>query len=97
MKITEYRHLVGWDWRAELARQERSVIWLARRTGRHQQTVYRYAWGLRTAPAEWLAQAAIVLGVMEDFREMDARVGTTVNPHLIGTTEQGHETAEGPA
>jgi len=97
MKITEYRHLVGWDWRAELARQERSVIWLARRTGRHQQTVYRYAWGLRTAPAEWLAQAAIVLGVMEDFGVMDARVGTTVNTHLIGTTEVGPDADGSPS
>lgn len=53
--------LEAWDWVAELERQERSIPWLARRTGRHQNTVYRYSWGRLRAPAEWLAEARRVL------------------------------------
>jgi hypothetical protein len=54
--------LAGWDWLAELRRQDRSIPWLARRTDRSQQMVYHYAHGKRPVPAKWLEMAAIVLG-----------------------------------
>jgi hypothetical protein len=54
--------LAGWDWLAELRRQERSIPWLARHTDRSQHSVYQYANGNRPTPREWLKVAAIVLG-----------------------------------
>jgi hypothetical protein len=54
--------LRAWDWRADLKAQERGIPWLARQTGRSQQTVYLYAWGRVVTPLEWLRNAARVLG-----------------------------------
>jgi hypothetical protein len=53
--------LEGWDWHAELKRQERSIPWLARQTDRSQHTVYQYAGGHRPTPVEWLGKAWTVL------------------------------------
>jgi len=53
--------LSTWDWRGELRRQERSIPWLARRTGRADNTVYRYGSGRETAPTDWLALAWDIL------------------------------------
>ena len=55
--------LEAWDWMAELARQERDRMWLARRTHTHYRKVYRYASGELTPPASWLMVVASVLGV----------------------------------
>lgn len=35
------------DWREELARQERNVIWLSRHSGIHQRVLYRLVNGER--------------------------------------------------
>lgn len=51
-----------YDWLTELRRQERSILWLARRTNRSRNSVYAYAWGKRTPPATWLKSAALALG-----------------------------------
>lgn len=51
----------GWDLRGALKASERSVPWLARKTGKHPMTVYRYVWGHRTPPIGWLAQARAAL------------------------------------
>lgn len=53
--------LRAWDWRAELRAQERSVPWLARRTGRSDGMVYKYASGALPTPIAWLRAAAVVL------------------------------------
>jgi len=52
-----------WDWMAELARQERDRMWLARKMGVNYRRVYHYAAGTNKAPLDWLAAAARVLGV----------------------------------
>lgn len=65
MPLTEERteaDLRAWDWRAELHRQERSIPWLARRTGRSDGMVYKYGNGVLPAPIGWLREAARVLG-----------------------------------
>jgi hypothetical protein len=65
VKMTEERtdaDLRAWDWRAELRAQERSVPWLARRTNRSDQMVYKYALGRLPTPIAWLRDAARVLG-----------------------------------
>lgn len=54
--------LRAWDWRAELERQERSMVWLARHTGRSYSAVTKFAWGKLTPSVEWLRRAAQVLG-----------------------------------
>jgi hypothetical protein len=59
--------LRAWDWFAELKRQDRPLTWLARKTGTHYQTVYRYGAGAHT-PAEWLAKVAEIL----DWKGPDA-------------------------
>lgn len=33
--------LAAWDWRDELGRQDRDVMWLSRRSGVHYRTAYR--------------------------------------------------------
>lgn len=55
--------LRGWDWMAELGRQERTIPWLARKTGRAQTTVYRYKYGSLTPPVTWLRAARTALGL----------------------------------
>lgn len=50
-----------WDWRADLKADERGIPWLARQTGKAQSTVYKYAYGLRPIPIEWLRIVARVL------------------------------------
>jgi hypothetical protein len=50
-------------WLTELRRQKGSIPWLAARTGRHQNTVYRYSWGLRTPDPTWLKEASKALGM----------------------------------
>lgn len=51
-----------WDWQATLREQERTIPWLARKTGKSQSAVYAYAYGRNTPPVEWLHEAARVLG-----------------------------------
>ena len=55
--------LASWDWMAELARQERDRMWLARKTRVNYRAVYRYAAGEVAPPLSWLMAAASVLGV----------------------------------
>lgn len=55
--------LEAWDWMAELERQERDRMWLARKTGAGYRSVYRWAAGQATPPRSWLIAAASVLGV----------------------------------
>lgn len=57
--------LRAWDWRAELKRQSRSVPWLARQTGRADQTVYQYSRGVTRPSIDWLRSAAAVLGAFD--------------------------------
>lgn len=54
--------LGAWDWRAELVRQERDVMWLARKTGAHYRAAYHWANGERATPPGWLLAAWNVLG-----------------------------------
>ena len=54
--------LRAWDWRADLKADERTIPWLARQTGRAQNTVYLYAWGKATPTIEWLREVARILG-----------------------------------
>jgi hypothetical protein len=49
--------LRAWDWRAELAAQERTYTWLARHTDRAAQTVYQYRSGQTRPSIEWLRAA----------------------------------------
>jgi hypothetical protein len=51
-----------WDWLAELKRQDRNLAWLARKTGAHYRSVYRWARGERVVPLGWLIQVARILG-----------------------------------
>lgn len=54
--------LRAWDWHAELERQERDIMWLARKMGVGHRSIYRYRDGLRTPTIEWLRAAWQVLG-----------------------------------
>jgi hypothetical protein len=56
--------LRAWDWKAELAAQDRTVIWLARRTDRNYQQVYRFARGDQQPDLDWLKAAALVLSTV---------------------------------
>ena len=56
------------DWMTELRKQERSILWLARRTNRSRNSVYAYAWGKRKPPASWLQSAAKALGSGQTWR-----------------------------
>lgn len=58
--------LRAWDWPAELRRQDRTVIWLARRTGTAYRTAYRYRAGDQPPTIEFLRSAAAILGVSHD-------------------------------
>jgi hypothetical protein len=65
MELPEVRQIDppdGWDWQADLRDQERTIPWLARKTGKSQSAVYAYAYGRNTPPPEWLRDAARVLG-----------------------------------
>lgn len=53
--------LRSWDWRADLKADERSIPWLARKTGKPQRTIYAYAYGEVHAPLDWLRDAYRVL------------------------------------
>lgn len=53
--------LRAWDWRAALKADERSIPWLARRTGKSVRTVYGYSRGEFPIPLSWLRDAAAVL------------------------------------
>lgn len=55
------QQLRAWDWRADLKADERSIPWLARKTGTSQRTVYSYAYGEVRAPLPWLREAYRVL------------------------------------
>ena len=59
--LPDEARLRAWDWHAELMRQERTVPWLARQTGGHYRTIYRYADGTQKAPIAWLREVARVL------------------------------------
>ena len=50
-----------WDWEADLKREERTIPWLARKTGKSQRSVYSYRYGQARPPLEWLAAAFRVL------------------------------------
>lgn len=53
------------DWRAELARQERDIMWLARHTGIHYRSAYRIFHQERQASPAQLAAIARALGMKE--------------------------------
>ena len=57
------RNRVAPAWRDELDRQDRSLGWLARKTGKSTSAVSRYANGTLPTPAEWLRDVERVLGV----------------------------------
>lgn len=68
MDLTELRQfeqmeaqLRAWDWRADLKADERSIPWLARKTGKPTRTIYAYAYGEIRAPLAWLREAYKVL------------------------------------
>lgn len=52
-------------WRIELERRERSLGWLARKTGKSTSAVSRYALGTLPTPSEWLRLVEEVLGPVE--------------------------------
>lgn len=59
--------LRAWDWQRELRTQRvddpsKTILWLARQTGRNYQQVYRVARGEQTADLEFLRQVAVILG-----------------------------------
>lgn len=56
--------LRAWDWRAELERQERSMSWLAKHTGRTASAVYKFGSGELQPSIDWLKTAAAVLKVV---------------------------------
>ena len=51
------------NWRDELARQGRTIRWLALRTSRTPRALYSYSAGDRPTPDEFLVDASIALGV----------------------------------
>ena len=68
MDMTELRQfedleqrLRTWDWLAELQLQERTIPWLARKTGKSQRSVYAYKYGEARPSLEWLRDAYRVL------------------------------------
>lgn len=61
--------LRAWDWLAEVKAQERTVLWLSRKTATHYKAAYRYAWGEVRPPIEFLRAAAAALGVTEVLQE----------------------------
>lgn len=57
--------LAAWDWVAELEAQDRTRLWLARKSDTPYQTVYRRARGEQKAPIDWLRSVARILGRAE--------------------------------
>ena len=55
------QQLRSWDWQADLRSDERSIPWLARKTGKSQRAVYSYAYGESRPSLEWLRDAYRVL------------------------------------
>ena len=55
--------LSSWDWQATLKAEERSLRWLARKTGRSGTMLHRYARGLAPTPPEFLRRAAAALRI----------------------------------
>lgn len=51
------------DWRTVLNEQGRTIRWLAGKTNRPPRTVYGYSQGTLKAPADWLAEVSLILGV----------------------------------
>lgn len=49
--------LRSWDWLADLKADERSIPWLARKTGKSQRSIYAYSYGESTPSLEWLRSA----------------------------------------
>jgi hypothetical protein len=86
----------AWDWRAELRRQDRSLLWLARQTSAHRNTVYRYAWGKRAPSGDWLARAAAAL----NYRRASGMLVQDLHPRteltLSEPSELSTETDGGP-
>lgn len=60
MESTE-RALRSWDWFADLTLEERTIPWLARKTGKSQRSVYSYKYGEARPSLEWLRDAYRVL------------------------------------
>jgi hypothetical protein len=58
--------LRAWDWRADLKADERSIPWLARKTGAPQRTVYAYAYGEVRPPLSWLREAYRILKGLDE-------------------------------
>jgi hypothetical protein len=64
MRLTELQQaaeLRSWDWLRDLRDDERSISWLARKTGMSTSSVHAYAYGHTTPPLEWLIKAVGVL------------------------------------
>lgn len=55
------RKLREWDWFADLVLEERTIPWLARKTGKSQRSVYSYKYGEARPSTEWLRDAYRVL------------------------------------
>lgn len=51
-----------WSWQDELARQERDVMWLARKTGIHYRALYRIYHGQQGGSRPQLEAIAQALG-----------------------------------
>lgn len=60
--------LRAWDWLADLKAQERTIPWLARKTGKSQRSVYSYKYGEARPSIEWLRDAYRVLRGGSDVR-----------------------------
>lgn len=59
--LPSVRRLRAWDWLADLRADERSVLWLARHTGKSSTQVYAYSRGEITPPLDWLDRAWAVI------------------------------------
>lgn len=55
--------LLTWDWRAELAAQDRPLTWLAKRSGVPYQTIWRVSQQLQQPTDAQLRAFARALGV----------------------------------
>jgi hypothetical protein len=53
----------AYDWREELARQERDIMWLSRKTGIHYRLAYRIFHGERPATPAQLEAIWSALGL----------------------------------
>lgn len=55
------KQLRAWDWYADLVLEERSIPWLARKTGKSQRSVYSYKYKQARPSDDWLRDAYRVL------------------------------------